>query len=88
MADHNRRENKMKTNRPKTTTTGTKTAKIRYRVATPVTYEKNGEEVTFWQSLGTGFKNENSISIELNALPTSRKIVLFEDNGESRDVGF
>lgn len=48
-----------------------------FRLSSPVPTNK-GDEV-FWVNIGSGWKKEKGISIELNALPLTKRMFLFEN---------
>jgi hypothetical protein len=66
-----------------------------FRVVTPI--EKHDEDGkvtgTYWQRLGRAFENEGrdgrgaSITLLLNALPMSNRLMLFEDDGKGDEAG-
>lgn len=48
-----------------------------FGVSTPKTYvDGNGEEKTFWTTIGSAFFGEKGVNIELNALPVNGKIFI------------
>ena len=56
---------------------GAKNTIERFGVSTATTYvDQNGEEKTFWTSIGTAFFGAKGVSIELKALPINGKLFI------------
>lgn len=64
---------------------GKKQEKEVLRVFTTREYEQDGEEKTFWIRIGTAFRNDRGITVLLDALPLSGKLVLLPEEAEEAE---
>ena len=75
-------ENFMRQNR---ITTETETKKPRLFVSTMQEYEKNGETLTNWTTIGNAIETEKGITVFLNALPINGRLFIGESKEENRN---
>lgn len=64
---------------------GKKQEKEVLRVFTTREYEQDGEEKTFWIRVGTAFRSDKGITVLLDALPLSGKLVLLPEEAEEAE---
>ena len=53
-------------------------------VSTPTDYEKDGEQRTAWNRIGSAFEGEKGMTVILNALPLSGKLFISEVNTDTK----